>query len=123
MKLGLQIILVVLSLIPAYFGITGMMDGAAMFIAPEQVTPALDSEFRFLSAYYLGLAVLIWWILPNIERHTTLFRIVIGALFLGGLTRVYSIVMVGAPPTPMLGGMALELALPLLILWQAKLSK
>jgi len=123
MKLGLQIILVALSLIPAYFGITGMMDGAAMFIAPEHVTAALDSEFRFLSAYYLGLAVLIWWILPNIERHTTLFRIVIGALFLGGLTRVYSIVMVGAPPTPMLGGMVLELALPLLLLWQAKLSK
>ncbi len=123
MKLGLQMILAVLSLIPAYFGAMSMVGGAAVFIPPEHVTPALDSQFRFQSAYYFGLAALIWWIIPNIERHTTLFRIVIGALFLGGLTRVYSYITIGAPPPPMLGGMALELALPLLLLWQAKLSK
>lgn len=123
MKFGLQLILAITSLIPAYFGASSMIGGAARFIPLEHVTPALDSQFRFLSAYYFGLAVLIWWIIPNIERHTTLFRIVIGALFLGGLTRVYSYITIGAPPTPMLGGMVLELALPLLILWQAKISK
>jgi Domain of unknown function (DUF4345) len=123
MKFGLQIVLAVLSLIPAFFGASSMIDGAAKFIPLDHVTPALDSQFRFQSAYYFGLAVLIWWIIPNIERHTGVFRIVIGALFLGGLTRVYSYITIGAPPAPMLGGMALELALPLLILWQAKLSK
>lgn len=123
MKLGLQIVLVILSLVPAYYGLANMIAGPAGFIAPEHVTPALDSQFRFQSAYYFGLAVIIWSVIPNIERHTTLFRILIGALFLGGLSRVYSYVTVGAPPPNMLSGMALELALPLLIIWQARVAK
>lgn len=121
MKAGLQIIMGILSLIPLYFGSVNMYLGAARFLPPEQITPALDSQFRFQSAYYLGLAVVIWWVIPNIEKHTTLFRLLIGALFLGGLARLYSYFTIGAPPAPMTAGMVLELLLPLLVLWQAKI--
>jgi len=62
-------------------------------------------------------------VIPNVERQTTLFRIIIGGLFLGGLARVYSYLTVGPPPPDMLAGMALELALPLLIIWQNKIAK
>ncbi len=123
MKLGLQIVAAAMSLIPLYYGAMNLVYGAARFIAAEDVTPALDSQFRFQSAWYLGLAFIIWWMIPNIERHTILFRILIGALFLGGLARVYSYIMVGAPPESMLGAMALELLLPLLIFWQGRLAQ
>lgn len=121
-KTGLQIAMGILSLIPLYFGFLNMFLGAARFLPLEHITPALDSQFRFQSAYYLGLAMVIWWVIPNIEKHTTLFRLLIGALFLGGLARLYSYFTVGAPPTPMFAGMVLELLLPLLIIWQAKIS-
>ncbi len=122
MKIGLQIILAIMSLIPLKYGIMNMINGAAAFLPPEQVTPALDSQFRFQSAYYFGLALIIWWMIPNIEKHKGLFRIIIGVIFLGGLARVYSYFTIGAPPSSMLGGMALELLLPLVIVWQAKIA-
>ncbi len=123
MKLGLQIILAVMSLIPIRYGLGNMIAGAANFLPPEQITPAFDSQFRFQSAWYFGMALIIWWMIPNVERHTGLFRLIIGAIFLGGLARGYSYFTVGAPPSQMIGGMALELLLPLLILWQAKVAK
>lgn len=122
MKIGLQIILGILSLIPLSFGSINLYLGAARFIPIDQVTAALDSQFRFQSAYYLGLAVIIWWIIPTIERHTTLFRIIISVLFLGGLGRLYSYFTLGAPPTGMFYGMILELCLPILIIWQARVA-
>jgi Domain of unknown function (DUF4345) len=123
MRRGLQILLGILSLVPLAFGAMGMIFGAAGFIPADQVSAELDSQFRFQSAYYFSLSILIWWVIPNVERQTALFRIIIGGLFLGGATRVYSYMVVGPPPPSMLAGMALELSLPLLILWQNKIRK
>ena len=123
MKRGLQIVLGVLSLIPLIFGARNLLEGAGVFLPAEQVSAAIDSQFRFQSAYYLGLAALIWYIIPNIEKHTTLFRLIILFLFIGGLGRLYSYVTIGAPPPNMVSGMVLELCLPLLVLWQAKIAK
>jgi uncharacterized protein DUF4345 len=123
MKLALQILLCVLSLVPLSFGIMNVVYGVGQFFPGGQIPAALDSQFRFESAYYFSLAILIWWVIPDVERQTTLFRIIIGGLFLGGLARVYSYLTVGPPPPDMLAGMALELALPLLIVWQSKIAK
>ena len=89
----------------------------------EAVTPAIDSQFRFQSAVYFGFGLIIWFLLPNIEKHTTIFRIMIGALFLGGLSRVYSYMTIGEPPANMFAGMILELSLPALILWHNKIRE
>ncbi len=123
MKRGLQILLAIMSLIPLSFGIMNMVSGAAQFIPLEQVTAELDSQFRFQSAYYFGLAIIIWWVIPNLERHKTLIRILIGVIFLGGLARVYSYISVGPPPPQMFAGMILELSLPLLLIWLNKIEE
>ena len=122
MKRGLQIVLIILSLVPLYFGITGFLGGAASLNGGEAVTNALDNQFRYLSAFYLILTFLIWYIVRDIENHTAVFRIAILAIFLGGLARLYCYLAIGTPPQNMIGGMALELGSPLLILWQAKVA-
>ena len=118
MKRGLQIFLAVFSLAPLYFGITGVLFGAAGLMPPESVTPGIDSQFRYLSGLYIGFAALIWWTIPNIDRLVWPFRLMTLAVFLGGLSRLYSYVSVGAPAPEMVAGIGLELALPLIIIWQ-----
>lgn len=123
MKRGLQIVLAILSLIPLYYGVTGVLFGAGQWLAAEAVTPAIDNQYRYLSAFYLVLAFLLWWMIPNIEKHTTPIRLIVLAIFLGGLARVYSTMSVGTPPMINFVGAGLELGAPILALWQAKVAK
>lgn len=123
MKKGLIIVLGVLSLIPLYFGIVGVVLGAARWLPPEAVTAAIDNQYRYLSAFYLSLAMLIWWIMADVERRGTVLRILVLAIFLGGLARAYSWMQLGTPPSPNIAGMWLELGAPILALWQARVAK
>lgn len=122
MKKTLQIVLLILSLIPLYFGITGVVFGASQWLAGGTVTPEIDNQYRYLSAFYLSLAFLIWWMLPNIEKHTTPLRILIGVIFLGGLARAYSHMTVGAPPTTNVVGMLMEFGSPVIVWMQSRIK-
>ena len=123
MRKTLQIILAVLALIPLGFGLMNLLGGAGRFLPDEAVTAAMDSQFRFQSAWYLGLVGLIIWIIPRIERERMLFTIIILSLFVGGLGRAYAWATLGAPPLGMQIGMALELVLPLLLWLQARVAR
>ena len=123
MKLGLQITLGVLSLIPLFFGVTGLLWGTSQFMPAEQVIPALDNQFRYWAGFYLVLAFLLWWAIPNIEQHTTLLRIVCLALVIGGLGRLISHLTVGPGDPPQFAGMILELGSVVFVFWQAMLVK
>jgi hypothetical protein len=123
-KRGLQIVIVLLSLLPLGFGLMGVVFGAARFQGAGPALPVdLDNQMRFLSAWYLALAVLAWWVAATIERQGTLFRIICWALFAGGLARLISVVTVGPPSTRFLVVMAAELLFPLLIVWQNQVRK
>lgn len=122
MKLGLQIVLGLLSLIPLLLGIQNIGGGAAV-LNEGPVSAALDSQFRYLSAFYLSLTFLTWWMIPNIERHAVPLRILIGVIFLGGLARAYSLMQVGHPGPDLYAGMIIELVLIITIPWQALVAK
>jgi hypothetical protein len=115
--------LAVLSLLPLTFGVLGISLGANRFMPGGMVSANLDSQFRFLSAWYLGLAVLAWWMLPQIEKHTVLFRIICGAVFLGGVARLFAVMASGMPDTRFVIVMVIELLFPLLIPWQAMVAR
>ncbi len=123
MKLGLQIILGILSLIPLFFGVTGLLWGTSQFMPEEQIIPALDNQFRYWAGFYFVLAFLLWWAIPNIERHTTLLRIVCLALVIGGLGRLISHLTVGAGAPDQFGAMILEIGSVVFVIWQAMLPK
>ena len=122
MKKTLQIVLIILSLIPLYFGLTGIVFGAGQWLADGSVTAEIDNQYRFLSAFYLSLAFLIWWMTPNIEKHATPLRILMGVIFIGGLARAYSYLTVGAPPPPNIVGMVLELGSPVIVWMQSRIK-
>jgi hypothetical protein len=76
-----------------------------------------------MSGWDVGLALVIWWIVPRIESQTALFRIVCGAVFLGGLGRVAAWHVTGAPAVAVMAVTAIELLVPVLIPWQARVAR
>jgi hypothetical protein len=120
---ALQVVVALLSLLPLAFGSLGIVLGAARFLPGAEVPASLDSQFRFLSAWYVGLALIAWWMIPTIERQTTLFRIVCVAVFLGGLARLLAWSASGPPDARFLVVLAAELLFPLLIPWQARVAR
>jgi len=117
-----KLILIVLSLIPLYFAVTGMFGGAAASNSGVAVSAELDNQFRYLSAYYLSLFFLIWWVLGDIDRRGAVLAWLILAIFIGGLARLFSHLHVGPSQPMQIIGMILELGSPILILWQRKIA-
>jgi len=122
-KRSLQLILGVLSLLPLVIGTLGLVHGASLLASTETVAPRLDSQYRFMSAWDIGLAVIVWWIIPRVEHETHLFRIVSGAVCLGGVGRLVAWRVTGSPGWAFLAVMTIELLVPLLIPWQAHLAR
>jgi len=113
----------VLSLIPLYYGLLGVWGGAEFANQGGAVTNGLDNQYRYLSAYYLSLFFLIWWILQDLESRGAVLRLLVLAIFIGGFARLYSYLSVGPASHQETAGMLLELGAPLLAFWQAKVAK
>ena len=121
MRSAFKFVLMILSLIPLYFAVTGIWSGAGLH--GDTVSAPLDNQFRYLSAYYLSLFFLIWYVLGDLEGRGTVLRLLILAIFIGGLARLYSYLNVGPPQPLQLAGMALELGAPVLALWHKLITK
>ncbi len=123
MRRALQSVVLILSLLPLIVGTLGLLLGVEFYIPASAADPNLDSQFRFMSGWDVGLTIIVWWIVPRIEKETTLFRIVCLAVFLGGLGRVAAWYFTGAPAVPVMAVTAIELLVPVLIPWQAHVAR
>jgi hypothetical protein len=123
MRKGLQATLAILSMIPLVVATIGITQGTSRWLAADSITPNFDSHYRYIAGYYFSLGLLGLWLIPRIEKHTGLFRIICISVFMGGIGRVISIVQVGVPNSLTLAFTALELCFPLLLLWQARLPR
>ena len=117
MKRGLQIALGIFSLIPLYFGILGIVTGAAYFMADGEYPAAIDNQFRYLSAIYLLVTMLLWWTIPNVEKQGKVLAMLCAAIFIGGLARLLSHSTIGAGSDQQFAGMIIELCVPVLLIW------
>jgi hypothetical protein len=123
MKRALQVTIAVLSLLPLAFGTLGLIMGVGMYIPPESATPKLDSQFRFMSGWDVGIAFVVWWFIPNIEHQSGLFKLVCLAVFLGGVGRVAAWLFTGSPGVSFGVVAAVELLAPALIPWQSYVAR
>jgi len=123
MKRALQLTIAVLSLLPLTFGTLGLIMGVGMYIPLEAATPRLDSQFRFMSGWDVGLAFVVWWFIPNIEHHAGLFKLVCLAVFLGGVGRLAAWFFTGSPGVIFGVVTAVELLVPVLIPWQSYVAR
>ena len=114
----------VLALLPVSAGLAGVVLGPR-FLGAEVPWPAdLDSHTRFLSGVFLALGVAWWTCVPAIERHAGCFRLLAAATVAGGLARLLSLIMAGAPSAGHVAGLGMELVVvPLLVIWQARVAR
>jgi hypothetical protein len=120
-RLLLQICTALLALVPISTGIISMRGVRDPLYRPLQLpeSPVLDSNLRFLGGVWLGLGLALLWAVPAIEQHGTLFRWLWVAVFLGGVGRLLSWWLIGAPPVPYIGLIVLEiLGAPAFTYWQ-----
>ena len=120
---ALQAVVAILALIPTLAGAAGILLGPD-FLRLDPPWPAdLDSHFRFLSGVFLAVGISFYSCIPQIERKTNRFGLLVAIVFAGGLARLWSFALAGAPSTGHLVGLGMELVVvPLLVLWQAQLA-
>jgi len=123
---ALQIVTALLGVVPIVTGLISMLGLSDPLYASAQISalPVLDSNLRFFAGLWIGIGIVVLWLVPSIEKHTVLFRFVWGAIFLGGIGRLLSMVFAGLPPAPFIGFTALELfGAPIFIYWQHKVAQ
>ncbi len=118
MKLGLQVGLALFSLIPLFFGITGLVFGLTGSDLGGPSLLAVDNQYRYLGAIYLIVPFTLWSIIPDIEKHGRMLAMVLGVVFLGALGRAWAAVDMGDIPDMQRTAMIVELCLPLFLIWQ-----
>ena len=120
----LQGVVGVLALIPTLAGAAGILLGPDFLKLDPPWPVDLDSHFRFLSGVFLGVGIGFYSCIPNVERKTGRARLLASFIVAGGLARLYSLLVAGAPSTGHLFGLGMELVVvPLLVLWQARLAR
>src|SRR3954464_15419000 len=87
-------------LVPAFAGLAGVVAGPAMLGAASGAEE--DSHFRYLSGLLLGIGLGFWSTLADPRRHSRRFRLLTAIVVLGGLGRLYGLLLRGAPGAPML---------------------
>jgi hypothetical protein len=120
----LQIVVAFACLVPLSVGGWSILHGPA-FLGHAPVIPTdLDSHFRYISGIFFGVGLAFATCIPGIEDKGPRFRL-LGALVVGGgLSRIVSLLAVGAPSKGHVFGFTMELlVVPLLTLWQYRFAR
>jgi hypothetical protein len=120
----LQLVVALACAVPLLAGGIGMLHGPEMLHGVGDGSPVdLESHFRYLSGLLFATGILFATCVPGIERKAARFRLLAFLVFIGGLGRLHSLISAGAPGPGHLFGLAMELgAVPLLVLWQARIA-
>lgn len=122
----LQIVTVLLALVPLItgaIGLSGVRDPLYVALGLP-ADPELDSNLRFFAGFWAGAGFALLWTVPKIESRAAVFRTIWAMIFLGGLGRLLSALIIGLPPRPFVGFTALEIiGAPLFVLWQMRVAK
>ncbi|QKC86031.1 DUF4345 domain-containing protein [Mesorhizobium sp. NZP2077] len=122
-KTALQIVVAVLAATPVLVGIEGILSGPEFLHVIRPWPADLDSHFRFLSGFFLAIGIAWYSCIPGIETKTERFRLLAACTFTGGLARLVSLVLVGAPSAGHIAGLCVELlAVPALVWWQRRVA-
>jgi hypothetical protein len=118
------VVVALLAVTPVVFGALGIAIGPRFLHATAPWPVDLDSHFRFLSGVFLAVGFGFLSTVPNIAERQARFRLLAALVFCGGLARLSSLPMAGAPSAGHMAGLAMELiVVPALVFWQAGIAK
>ena len=107
--------------VPVLAGGAGVIFGDALLGGGGDI--GLDSHFRYLSGLLLGIGLTFWALIPRIEQHRTIFRVLTVVVVVGGLGRLLGMIIHGLPSTGMTAALGMELIVtPVLCFAQAKVA-
>ena len=122
-KRALQIVVAVLAATPVLVVMEGVLSGPEFLHVIRPWPVDLDSHFRFLSGFFLAIGIAWYSCIPGIETKTERFQLLAACTFTGGLARLVSLVLVGAPSAGHIAGLCVELlAVPALAWWQGRVA-
>jgi Domain of unknown function (DUF4345) len=121
---GLGALLAVLGSVATAEGLRGVAQGTRQVIDGGPVSPNVDSEYRFFSAWYAALGVLLISAARRPEREARVVRAAAGGFLVAACGRALSARTVGRPHQVQRALMAVEFALPaILVPWQARVAR
>lgn len=131
-----QLTLYVLAVIPI---LTGLLDLALGLRAIESFSQGLsdtffddelfNAQYRFLGGVWLGIGALLYIAAKDLKKYSTMLKVVLWSVFVGGVGRAISVLQFGLPENTagasfVLGNMAIETVGMLgLLWWQSQLLK
>lgn len=116
----LQAVVATACLVPLIVGGESIVSGPGFLGHPPVIPRDLDSHFRYISGIFFAVGIAFATCVRRIEIRGDRFRLLGALVVCGGLSRVVSLLSVGAPSKGHIFGFAMELgAVPLLMLWQA----
>jgi hypothetical protein len=122
----LQIVVSICVLVPILGGGIGVVYGAAMVGAMVEngAAPAFaDGHFRYLSGLLLAIGLGFLSTVPSIEACSGRFRLLAAIVVVGGLGRLLSLALGGAPDAASFFALGMELGVtPALALWQCRVA-
>ncbi len=75
----------------------------------------IDNELRFFSMFWVAYGGFCFWVARNIGERINYIPFIAAVFFLGGIGRLFSMIMVGSPGNFLIGAMVLEFVLPIII--------
>jgi hypothetical protein len=108
-RVVLVVLVGALGLVALASGISGMVLGPSDVVDPSF---ALDSNFRFLSAFLTGAGLVLLWSLTRLNRARVELRFVCALVFAGGCARLLSLATAGQPSAAYVAYLVAELVLP-----------
>ncbi len=127
----LTLLLAIICFVPGGASAFGGLNGSAALAGGEMIFNAdsvlrgfADNQYRFGFGVFFAQGLALLYFLSNIERHTTIFRFVVLALFIGGLGRLSNIMEFGLVDSQVVAPTIIELiVVPLLALWHSRIIK
>lgn len=116
---ALQVTLVGLGALATSTGIAALARGTAIIRDAPPPDPNVESEHRFMAAWWTALGPVLWSLVPDVERRGRAVDAIAATTFAGGVARLVAMKQVGKPDPLYRFLTAVELALPpVLVAWQ-----
>ena len=109
-------------LVPVIAGADGVLRGSEAFGLTGDAFA--DGHVRYPSGLLLGIGLVFWASISNIERYGARFLLLAAIVFIGGCGRLLSVFMNGGADGATLFALTMELLVtPAIFLWQRRLVK